>query len=91
MSRASSASASGSARDHAEVALARCCRCSPDGAEERALGDAVEYATLRAAPGELPRRDQIAALVGDALLERRSREPVPDGLGAALARVPAAR
>jgi ribosomal protein L11 methyltransferase len=63
--------------DHAEVALAQLMPLLPGGAEERAVGDAVEY-SLYAPAGELPGRDEIAALVGDALVDEVS-EPVPEG------------
>jgi ribosomal protein L11 methyltransferase len=59
------------------VALAQLLPLLAAGAEERAAGDAVEY-SLYAPAGELPRRDEIAALVGDALLDVVS-EPVPAG------------
>ena len=63
--------------DRAEVALAELLPLLAGGTEERAVGDAVEY-SLYAPAGELPRRDQIAALVGDALLDVVC-EPVPAG------------
>jgi len=63
--------------DRAEVALAQLLPLLAGGAEERAVGDAVEY-SLYAPAGELPRRSEIAALVGDALLDVVS-EPVPAG------------
>ena len=63
--------------DRAEVALAQLLPLLAGGAEERAVGDAVEY-SLYAPAGELPRRSEIAALVGDALLDVVS-EPVSAG------------
>jgi ribosomal protein L11 methyltransferase len=62
--------------DRAEVALAQLLPLLAAGTEERVVGDAVEY-SLYAPAGELPRRDEIAALVGDALLDV-VREPVPE-------------
>jgi ribosomal protein L11 methyltransferase len=59
------------------VALAQLLPLLPSGAEERSLGDAVEY-SLYAPAGELPRREQIRALVGDALVDLVA-EPVPEG------------
>jgi ribosomal protein L11 methyltransferase len=63
--------------DRAEVALAQLLPLLAAGTEERAVGDAVEY-SLYAPAGELPPRGEIAALVGDALLDVVS-EPVPAG------------
>jgi ribosomal protein L11 methyltransferase len=63
--------------DRAEVALAQLLPLLPGGAEERVAGDAVEY-SLYAPAGELPGRDEIHALVGDALVDVVS-EPVPEG------------
>jgi ribosomal protein L11 methyltransferase len=63
--------------DHAEVALAQLLPLLPGGAEERSLEDAVEY-SLYAPAGELPRRADIRALVGDALVDVVT-EPVPEG------------
>jgi ribosomal protein L11 methyltransferase len=63
--------------DRAELALAELLPILHAGAEEREVDGAVEYA-LYAPEGELPRPDDIRALVGDALIEVRS-EPVPDG------------
>ena len=63
--------------DRAEVALAQLLPLLPDGAEERSLENAVEY-SLYAPAGELPRRSEIEALVGDALVDVVS-EPVPAG------------
>jgi ribosomal protein L11 methyltransferase len=63
--------------DRAEVALAQLLPLLPGGAEERSLGDTVEY-SLYAPAGELPRRAAIEALVGDALVDAIT-EPVPEG------------
>jgi ribosomal protein L11 methyltransferase len=63
--------------DRAEVALAQLLPLLPAGAEERALEDAVEY-SLYAPAGELPRRADIRALIGDALIDVVS-EAVPEG------------
>jgi ribosomal protein L11 methyltransferase len=63
--------------DRAEVALAQLLPILPRGAEERAVGGAVEYA-LYGPAGELPGPDEIRDLVGDALVDVTS-EPVPDG------------
>jgi ribosomal protein L11 methyltransferase len=63
--------------DRAEVALAQLLPILAAGAEERTIDGDVEYA-LYAPAGELPRPDDIRALVGDALIEVVS-EPVPDG------------
>jgi ribosomal protein L11 methyltransferase len=63
--------------DRAEVALAELLPILPGGAEEREIDGAVEYAVY-GPEGELPRPDEIRALVGDALVDVRS-EPVPDG------------
>jgi ribosomal protein L11 methyltransferase len=59
------------------VALAQLLPLLPGGAEERNVGDAVEY-SLYAPAGELPRREQIRALVGDALVDLVA-EPVAEG------------
>ena len=63
--------------DRAELALAELLPLLAGGAEEREVDGAVEYA-LYAPEGELPGRDEIRALVGDALVDVRA-EPVPDG------------
>ena len=63
--------------DRAEVALAGLLPLLQAGAEERALDGDVEY-SLYAPPGELPRHDDIRALVGDALVDVVC-EPVADG------------
>ena len=63
--------------EHAETALADLLPLLEDGAEERDLGGAVEYAVYLP-PGELPPPDAIRRLVGDALLGTVT-EPVPDG------------
>ena len=63
--------------DRAELALAELLPLLAGGAEERKVDGAVEYA-LYAPEGELPGRDEIRALVGDALVDVRA-EPVPDG------------
>jgi len=63
--------------DRAEVALAELLPIVPAGAEEREVDGAVEYA-LYAPEGELPRLDDIRALLGDALVDVR-REPVQEG------------
>ena len=61
----------------AEAALARLLPLMPGGAEERALGEAVEYA-LYGAAGELPDEAELRALAGDALLGV-ARAPVTGG------------
>jgi ribosomal protein L11 methyltransferase len=61
----------------AEVALARLLGVLSSGAEERAVGDAVEYA-LYGAPETLPGEPELRALAGDALLDV-AVSPVPDG------------
>jgi ribosomal protein L11 methyltransferase len=63
--------------DRAEVALAHLLPLLGGGAEERVLEDVVEY-SLYAPAGELPRRGDIRALVGDALVDVVA-EPVPEG------------
>ena len=63
--------------ERAETALADLLPLLAGGAEERAVDGAVEYA-LYAPAGELPSRADIAALVGDALVDVVS-EPVADG------------
>ncbi len=63
--------------DRAEVALAELLPLLGGGAEERAVDDAVEY-SLYAPAGELPRQEEIRALVGDALVDIVA-EPVPEG------------
>ena len=63
--------------DRAELALADLLPILKGGAEEREVEGDVEYAVY-AHEGELPRLDDIRALVGDALVDVRS-EPVPDG------------
>ena len=63
--------------DRAELALAELLPILQGGAEEREVGGDVEYA-LYAHEGELPRLDDIRALIGDALVDVRT-EPVPDG------------
>lgn len=63
--------------DRAEVALADLLPILPAGAEQREVDGTVEYA-LYAPEEELPGRDDIRALVGDALVEVRT-EPVADG------------
>jgi ribosomal protein L11 methyltransferase len=61
----------------AELALARLLPAFPAGAEERRLGDAVEYA-LYGTPGELPDETTLRALAGDALVDVASA-PVAGG------------
>jgi ribosomal protein L11 methyltransferase len=61
----------------AEEALARLLPLMPGGAEERALGEAVEYA-LYGVAGELPDEAALRALAGDALLGV-ARAPVAGG------------
>jgi ribosomal protein L11 methyltransferase len=63
--------------DRAELALAELLPLLGAGAEERELDGEVEYA-LYAPAGELPSRDDIRSLAGDALLDVSS-EPVPAG------------
>jgi ribosomal protein L11 methyltransferase len=63
--------------DDAELALAQLLPLLPGGAEEREVQGGIEY-SLYAPAGELPHRDEIAALVGDALIDVVS-EPVPEG------------
>jgi ribosomal protein L11 methyltransferase len=63
--------------ERAETALADLLPLLADGAEERAVDGAVEYA-LYAPAAELPSRADIAALAGDALVDVVS-EPVADG------------
>jgi ribosomal protein L11 methyltransferase len=63
--------------DHAEQAYAALLPLLEDGAEERDLGGAVEYAVYLP-PGELPPPDALQRLVGDALLGTIT-EPVQDG------------
>jgi ribosomal protein L11 methyltransferase len=61
----------------AEEALAALLPVLGDGAEERRVGGAVEYA-IYAAPGELPPIEALRALAGDALLGTIT-EPVEPG------------
>jgi len=61
----------------AEVALARLLPVLSSGAEERAVGDSVEYA-LYGEAGSLPSERELRALAGDALLDV-ALSPVPDG------------
>jgi ribosomal protein L11 methyltransferase len=61
----------------AEPALARLHEVLAAGAEERALEDAIEYATY-GMPDELPDDARLRALAGDALLGV-TRTPVADG------------
>ncbi len=61
----------------AELALARLLPVLGAGAEERAAGDAIEYA-LYGPAGELPSERDLRALAGDALLGV-AIEAVPDG------------
>lgn len=63
--------------DRAEEALAALMPLLEEGAEERDLGGAVEYAVYLP-PGELPPPDALRRLVGDALLGTTT-EPVPEG------------
>jgi ribosomal protein L11 methyltransferase len=63
--------------DRAEVALAQLLPILQAGAEERVVDGDVEY-SLYAPPGELPRLEDLRALVGDALVDVVS-EPVPEG------------
>jgi ribosomal protein L11 methyltransferase len=63
--------------DRAEVALAQLLPLFPRGAEEREVDGDVEY-SLYAPAGELPRRAEIRALAGDALIDVVS-EDVPEG------------
>jgi len=63
--------------DRAEVALAQLLPLFGAGAEEREVDGDIEF-SLYAPPGELPRRDDIAALVGDALVDVVA-EPVTEG------------
>jgi ribosomal protein L11 methyltransferase len=63
--------------DRAELALAALLPVLGDGAEERRVGDAVEYA-IYAPPDDLPTFGALRAMAGDALLEAVT-EPVPDG------------
>jgi ribosomal protein L11 methyltransferase len=63
--------------DRAETALAQLLPILRDGAAEREVDGAVEYA-LYAPEGELPRPEEIRALAGDALVGVRA-EPVEPG------------
>ena len=63
--------------DRAEVALAELLPILGAGAEEREVDGDVEYA-LYASEGELPRVEEIRALVGDALVDVSSA-PVAEG------------
>jgi ribosomal protein L11 methyltransferase len=63
--------------DRAEAALADLLPVLGAGAEERAVGGAVEYA-IYAPPGELPPLEALRAMAGDALLGT-VEEPVPEG------------
>jgi ribosomal protein L11 methyltransferase len=63
--------------DRAEVALARLLPLFAAGVEEREVDGDVEF-SLYAPPGELPSRDDIAALAGDALVDIVA-EPVAEG------------
>jgi ribosomal protein L11 methyltransferase len=63
--------------DQAEQAFAALLPLLEDGAEERDLGGAIEYAVYLP-PGELPPPDALQRLVGDALLGTIT-EPVRDG------------
>jgi ribosomal protein L11 methyltransferase len=63
--------------ESAEQAFAALLPLLEDGAEERDLGGAVEYAVYLP-PGELPPPDALQRLVGDALLGTIA-EPVQDG------------
>jgi ribosomal protein L11 methyltransferase len=63
--------------DRAETALAALLPILRAGAEQREVDGAVEYAVY-GRDAELPGRDEIGALVGDALVDVR-REPVADG------------
>jgi ribosomal protein L11 methyltransferase len=63
--------------DHAEQAFAALLPLLEDGAEERDLGGAVEYAVYLP-PGELPPTEALQRLAGDALLGTVI-EPVRDG------------
>jgi ribosomal protein L11 methyltransferase len=63
--------------DQAEVALARLLPILAAGAEERAVGEVVEYA-LYGPAGELPSDERVRELAGDALVEV-VQEPVAAG------------
>lgn len=63
--------------DRAEAALAGLLPVLGEGAEEREVGGAVEYA-IYAPPGELPPLEALRAMAGDALLGTVA-EPVPEG------------
>jgi ribosomal protein L11 methyltransferase len=63
--------------DRAEMALADLLPVLGDGAEEREVEGAVEYA-LYGPAGELPSADEIRSLAGDAVVGV-VREPVPEG------------
>ena len=63
--------------ERAELALADLLPILREGAEEREIDNDVEY-VLYAPAGELPRPDDIRAMLGDALVDVSS-EPVPDG------------
>jgi ribosomal protein L11 methyltransferase len=63
--------------DRAEVALAQLLPLFAGGVEERAVAGDVEF-SLYAPAGELPRREDIRALIGDTLVDLVS-EPVAEG------------
>lgn len=60
-------------REHAEVVLAELLELAPNGVEESADGDVVEYAVY-GAPGELPALPAVEAAAGGALVEIATEE-----------------
>lgn len=64
-------------REDAEVALAELLALAPQGVEEVALGDRVEYAVY-GSPGELPALPDLQATVGEALVEVVTTEVADD-------------
>jgi ribosomal protein L11 methyltransferase len=63
-------------RADAEVVLAELLELAPNGVEETAEGEVVEYAVY-GAPGELPALPDLHAAAGEALVEVRTEE-IPD-------------
>ena len=63
--------------DDGGVVLAELLELAPDGVEERALADGVEY-VIYGAPGELPAMPDLQAAAGDVLVEVTSEEIADD-------------
>jgi ribosomal protein L11 methyltransferase len=64
-------------REHAELVLAELLELAPEGVEELAAGETVEFAVY-GAPGELPGLPDLRALAGGALIEVSTSE-IADG------------